>query len=114
MKNEITTINRNSAEQRRTNDAETVEKAMEHKMLKPLTGALKDEKTVLGALVFKATTEKSQAALRKSGNTVRVSISFWQERMRCGCISHRMLSRRILTRTVSGTTTSTVRMYPHT
>lgn len=50
MKNEITTINRNSAEQRRTNDAETVEKAMEHKMLKPLTGALKDEKTVLGAL----------------------------------------------------------------
>ena len=50
MKNEITTMNRNSAEQRRTNDAETVEKAMEHKMLKPLTGALKDEKTVLGAL----------------------------------------------------------------
>lgn len=29
MKNEITTMNRNSAEQRRTNDAETVEKAME-------------------------------------------------------------------------------------
>lgn len=28
MKNEITTINRNSAEQRRTNDAETVEKAV--------------------------------------------------------------------------------------
>mgnify|MGYP000167038143 CR=1 FL=1 len=27
MKNEITTMNRNSAEQRRTNDAETVEKA---------------------------------------------------------------------------------------
>ena len=50
MKNEITTMNRNSTEQRRTNDAETVEKAMEHKMLKPLTGALKDEKTVLGAL----------------------------------------------------------------
>ena len=50
MKNEITTMNKNSAEQRRTNDAETVEKAMEHKMLKPLTGALKDEKTVLGAL----------------------------------------------------------------
>lgn len=50
MKNEITTMNRNFAEQRRTNDAETVEKAMEHKMLKPLTGALKDEKTILGAL----------------------------------------------------------------
>ena len=50
MKNEITTMNRNSTEQRRTNDAETVEKAMEHKMLKPLTGTLKDEKTVLGAL----------------------------------------------------------------
>ena len=50
MKNGITTMNKNSAEQRRTNDAETVEKAMEHKMLKPLTGALKDEKTVLGAL----------------------------------------------------------------
>ena len=49
MKNEITTINRNSAEQRRTNDAETVEKAMEHKMLKPLTGALKDSSRSFGA-----------------------------------------------------------------